>query len=268
MWLTAFHEGADGLILWVNACGWLFEPRDRTNPIAGLRVLPFITWDFQDNALREMHAHITEGRDLLGDKSRDMGFTWLALYTFGWFWWAEAMSALQVISWKEDLVDKAGSPDCLFWKLDFALSHLPLWVHDPAETERSHLHLGNLRNGSTIDGESTSENAARAGRRLAIMVDEFASAPNAAQLLAATADNSPCRIFISTPKGAGEFDQGGKLRGNAFAALRFSGKLDVVTLHAVPYHVHVILLIQGYGRAGPCRQLLRYDNSAALHDRR
>jgi hypothetical protein len=231
MWLTACAQGLEGLLLFVNTFGWLFEPRDRTNPIAGLRVLPFITWPCQDRALRATHEAITAGHDLLLDKSRDMGATWLAMYTLLWFWWAEGGSASLVISRKEELVDKAGSPDALFWKLDFATGHLPDWILDRGDIERTHLHLGNRSNGSSIDGESTNKNVGRASRRKVAVFDEYASVDNAKEVLAATADTTPCRFFVSTPKGAGEFDDSGELRGNAFAALRFSGKIDVVTLH-------------------------------------
>src|SRR5690606_6830422 len=68
---------------------------------------------------------------------------------------------------------------------------------------------------------STNADLGRGGRRKAIMLDEFAAAENGPEILAATADAAPCRIYNSTPQG----------RGNAFAAVRFSGKVKVVTLH-------------------------------------
>ena len=214
-WRERFASGPDGFLDWLNLTGWTFDPRRQ-----GCRKhQPFLTWPVQEAAGRRIRAAIEEGGDVLIDKSRDMGATWLCLAAFAWMWLFVPDTPLLVASRKEEYVDGRGNPDTLFWKLDYLLAHLPGWLRP--KIERRHMHLANLDNGSVIDGESTNADLGRGGRRKAILLDEFAAVENGAEILAATADAAPCRVFNSTPKG----------RGNAFAEVRFSGKVQVVTLH-------------------------------------
>ena len=217
-WRMVFADGYEGLVLWVNLCAWLYEARDKTNPASGVRMLPFITWPIQDKFLKKIYDSITDEHDMLTDKSRDMGATYGILIVLLWFWLFSSDFSALIASRKEDLVDKAGSPDCLFWKIDRIMVNLPPWMKP--RIRRNFAHLENLDNGSVIDGESTNEDLGRGGRRRVIMLDEFAAVTNGDEILSATADTTGCRLFNSTPKG----------RGNAFATVRFSGKVEVFTL--------------------------------------
>ncbi|HUT61211.1 MAG TPA: terminase family protein [Phycisphaerae bacterium] len=208
-----FADGWSGFLSWVNLACWTFDPRDQ------LRHLPLLTWEIQDIAGREVWLAIDEGRDVLIDKSRDMGATWLCVAAFVWHLLFVPDTPLLAASRKEEYVDARGNPDTLFWKADYLISNLPSWLRP--KTERRHMHLANLDNGSVIDGESTTSDLGRGGRRKAILLDEFAAVENGHEILSATVDAAPCRIFNSTPKG----------RGNAFADVRFSGKVKVITLH-------------------------------------
>jgi len=198
--------------LWINLCGWVYEPR------ADVKAKPFLTWPIQDEAIFAIHEAITDGHDLLFEKSRDMGATWIIVACFNHQWRWVPLTPLLMVSRKQDLVDASGNPDSIFYKLDFFNSRAPSWLIE--RPDRSLLHFGNPTNHSVIDGESTNADVARGGRRKAIMLDEFAAVPNGDEILSATADATPCRIFNSTPKG----------RGNAFASIRFSGKVKVFTM--------------------------------------
>ena len=223
------YGGRWGLCLWIDMFAWMYETRDKDNVLEGFRTIPFVLWPIQRDAALKMYDRIMKGgKDIVGDKSRDMGLTWLGLTVFCWFWWAKDNVSLGVASRKEELVDKSGNPDTLFWKLDWLIDHLPEAIRP--NVERTHMHLGNKQTGSVIDGESTNTNIGRGGRRMAMLLDEFAAVENQLQVLTATGQNTPCRIFVSTPIGSGDFDEHGNLRGNAFAALRFSGKTEVITL--------------------------------------
>ena len=211
-WRCLFADGPDGFLCWLNLCGWTFNPRLTRKHI------PFITWEIQDAAARELIDAIETGHDVLFDKSRDMGATWLNLAAFVWYWLFKADTPLLVASRKQEYVDASGNPDTLFWKIDYLIDNLPAWLQ-PKQSRRQ-LHLGNLENGSVIDGESTNADLGRGGRRKAILLDEFAAVDNGQEILSATADATPCRVFNSTPKG----------RANAFADVRFSGKVKVITL--------------------------------------
>ena len=212
-WKAVFAKGPKGFLCWLNLTGWTYDPRLKKKHLA------FITWPIQDAAGRRLWKAIHDGHDILFDKSRDMGATWLSVAALVWWWLFVPDTPVLMASRKEEYVDARGNPDTLFWKADYLVERLPEWLRP--ETQRRHMHLGNLDNGSVIDGESTNLDLGRGARRKAILLDEFASVENGAEILAATVDATPCRVFNSTPKG----------RANAFADVRFSGKVEVLTLH-------------------------------------
>ena len=227
-WISACGAGPDGLTLWVNTFAWVYEPRPG-GLVEGLRAVPFVAWPVQEEALRELYSAITEGRDVLMDKSRDMGASWLCLLAISWFWLCEPAFAAMLASRVEDLVDRRGDPDCLFWKLDYVRQRLPAWMQP--HVRRQAMHIENLDNRSVISGSSTNQDLARGGRRRVILLDEFAAVDQGDAIYRSTSDSTPCRIFNSTPKGMGSFDDAGNLRGNAFGAIRHSGRIRVITLH-------------------------------------
>jgi len=208
---AAGRRSREDILYWTNAFVWLFDPDAPAT-------IPFATWPYQDVAIREMVQAVIEGYDLLVEKSRDMGASWMVLIVYLWLWLWHGDMALLAISRIEDLVDRPGDPDTLFWKFRFARDHLPTWMI-PSCRDAS-LHAENLSNGSVFDGRATSQDAARAGRRKSLLIDEHASIEHAQAVETATADVAKCRIRISTPKGM-----------NTFGKLRHSGKVKVLTLH-------------------------------------
>ncbi len=199
-------------MFWVDVFVWTYDPRKEPT------TRPFILYPFQESVFMELLQAIRHGGDRLIEKSRDMGATWLCLTAFTHVWLFEPNTPLLIVSRKEDLVDRRGDPDALFWKIDYLLNRLPAWMIPPFT--RNSMQIINMTNGSVISGDSTTGDVARGGRRKAILLDEFASVDTGAAVLAATADATPCRIFNSTPKGVG----------NAFSDIRRSGKVKVITL--------------------------------------
>ena len=220
------------MLLWASAFVWVYEPINRDRMIPGLRAVPFIPWEVQEEALIEIHECIRDGEDGLMDKSRDMGASWCNLIVIMWWWLFVEQCPFMLASRTEDLVDRKGDPDCLMWKCDYLLDHLPPWMKPNVRQgiERTHLHLLNPDNGSVIDGSSTNSDLGRGGRRRAALLDEFAAVDQAEPIYRSTSDVTPCRLFNSTPKGAGHIDGSGTLRGNCFAAIRFSGKVKIVSM--------------------------------------
>lgn len=195
------------LLFWVNMFCFTYDPRNLGNPAAtGLRklpkVVPFVTWEYQDDAMRLVQWCIMNGVDGLIEKSRDMGASWICLTVYDWFFLFHEMDTFMMVSRKEDLVDKKEDPDCLFWKIDFINSHLPQWMCP--EIGRVKCHMKNEAGGGTIDGESTTGDVGRGGRRRSVLLDEFGAVEEneSQEVLNATNDNTDCRIFNSTPKGA------------------------------------------------------------------
>ena len=188
-------------LFFVNTFVWTFDPRLPT-----ARVIPFILYPFQEEALIELisakgilpgtHAH-----DVLIEKTRDMGASWICITGDGWAWMFYDHTSFLWLSRKEEYVDKSGDPKSLFWKMDWILDHLPGFL--TPVTERMKLHLLNEENGSTIEGESTTGDMGAGDRKTSVLLDEFAKVPEGMAALSATADVTRCRVYNSTPKGSG-----------------------------------------------------------------
>lgn len=182
------------VLFFVNAFCWTFDPRKK-EPI-----IPFITYEFQDEAIYELHQCMGV-EDVAIEKSRDMGATWMLLLVMFHAWIFRPMQSFLLVSRNEDLVDKKNEPDSMFWKIDFLLDHLPEWLKPKFTRQRLSLH--NDSNRSSFTGTSTTSETSRGGRKTAIGLDEFASVENGHDMLKATRDATNCRFFNSTPKGTG-----------------------------------------------------------------
>lgn len=187
-------------LFYLATFGYCFEPRTAS-------ILPFIPWDYQAQTVVALNLAI-DGfcKDIVIEKTRDMGASWCVLSVYQWRWQYKPMQALLLLSRKEDYVDKSEDPDSLFWKVDFLIQNQPRWMmpwFDP-DNDRKKLMLVNRENGSTISGDSTTGDTGRGGRKTSIYLDEFASVLDGYKALAATADNTNSRIFVSTPKGTGD----------------------------------------------------------------
>jgi hypothetical protein len=185
------------LLFFINTFCFTYDPRR----IPKITELPFITYDYQDVAFDDILSAITNKYDQLTEKSRDMGASWMYLMVFLWYFCFVSYSAFRLLSRNEDLVDKDEDPDCLFWKILFTLKRLPKFLQP--EYNYVHLHIKNLDNEATIDGCTTTSDAARGGRCTAMFPDEFAAVPDGHSMLASTGAVTKCRLFNSTHHGAG-----------------------------------------------------------------
>lgn len=186
------------LLFWVNAFVWTYDPRITKTS----KIVPFITYPFQDEALRKMQGALGV-QDIGIEKSRDTGASWITLLLLDHQFLFHPLNSFTIASRNEKLVDKSNEPDSLFWKLDFIHKHLPLWMLP--KIERRNLQLTNLTNGSTIGGTSTTSELGRGGRKTAVFLDEFAAFElrDGFEALKSTQYNTRCRIFNSTHKGTG-----------------------------------------------------------------
>ena len=219
---------AEDLLFHLNLFGWVIEPRPK---MSESRNLPFITYDYQDEALCELNDCIGQC-DVAIKKSRDMGASWMILFLLHWRWLFMEYESFLLVSRNEDYVDKPGNPKALFFKLDYINKHLPPWMLPKGFTERLHRrggHLENPENGAVLDGEATTGDLAAGDRRTAIMLDEFArfDVLDSYRAMSSTISATDCRIFNSTFKGSG----------NAFADVVEKGHTKVIWL---PWHKHPI----------------------------
>ena len=188
---------------WIDTLAWGFDPRKASDNKRKLDVQPFILWPYQVEAAAALEKALADEEDVLIEKSRDMGASWIMCLWFLWRWLFRPNQSLLLFSRTETLVD--GDTDSLFAHLDFTIARLPPWMLPRNWVKTKHrlkLYLVNPENGSVIEGESTTDNIGRGGRRTAIGCDEFAAVKGGGyEVLAATIATTNTRIFNSTPKG-------------------------------------------------------------------
>ena len=194
LWILCSRD----ILFWINTFIYTYNPRLQRSS----RIVPFLTYPYQDLLIKEIQYCIEHGYDLMVEKSRDMGVSWIVLMVLLWYWQFRRHQAARLVSRVEDLVDKTEDPDSLFWKIDFAIKHQPIWLR-PRSVHRTHLHLKNDETESTIDGYSTTGDVARGGRCGVLFLDEFAAVQEGDRVLSSTRDVSNCRIFVSTHCGTG-----------------------------------------------------------------
>ncbi len=113
----------EDLLFYVNTFVWTYDPRTIRGKIIG--AVPFQTYPYQDEAFLEILSAIEEGEDLVIEKSRDMGASWMTLVVMEWLWHFHAGTSFLILSRKKDMVEKTGDPDSLFWKIDMLHRFLP-----------------------------------------------------------------------------------------------------------------------------------------------
>lgn len=205
---------AGSFAAWCEATAWTYRVKD-IDPETGREVpapqmhVPFTLWPCQVEASEAIIDAIGKGEDCVIRKSRDMGASWLLVGIAAWGWLFHGWQTL-LVSRVEDLVDRTGDPDTLFWKVDYLLAAQPEWLlpASPKALEkggdlRQHMMLRHPTSGATIAGQASTEHIGRGGRRTIVVFDEFAALDHADAAWRSAADCTSCRIANSTPIGAG-----------------------------------------------------------------
>lgn len=206
---------AEDICLWFRLTGWTYAPKE-VDASTGREVpsqkpnRPFVLWECQERAVKEIVDAVNDGRDVVIRKSRDMGASWILAGVSAWGWLFKGWQTL-LVSRVEDGVDRPGDPDSLMWKVDYMLQSQPPWVlpgladdllKRGSET-RQHMMLRNPVSGATIAGQASTAHVGRGGRRTMVLFDEFASMGDAEAAWRSAADATACRIAVSTPLGTG-----------------------------------------------------------------
>jgi len=209
---------AEGCIFFIENFGWTFDPRPQANP----NHLPFLLFDYQKDAIRAIIDHIENGKDLLFEKSRDMGASWiLFVWVPLWYWLFKDGVNILLGSYKQDLVDNR-SKDSLFGMIDYAMDALPMWLLPKGfnkDKNRNQMKLTNPANLNFIGGDTMNPDFGRGTRKTVILFDELGTWDYAKEAWEGAGQSTACRIANSTPKGY-----------NYYAKLRYSG-MDVHTMH-------------------------------------
>lgn len=203
----------------INDWGCTFDPR---NPERGLpSLVPFLLFPRQAEFVRWLHERWLSGEDGLGEKSRDMGVSWLCVGFAVWMWIFHDGTVIGFGSRKEEYVDNLGDPKSLFWKVREFVKWLPSEFRPRDWNERNDspfMRVLNRGNSSTIVGEA-GRSIGRGNRTSIYFVDEAAFLEDQESVDAALSQTSNCKIWVSTPNG----------NGNAFYRKRMGGKIPVFT---------------------------------------
>lgn len=219
-----------GIIRFFEYHLWTHEPRGHIlkayHPKIKSPELPFILFDFQKKAVLKLCDALDKGYDVLVEKSRDMGVSWLAISVFFYYWWRnEKGNDFLLGSRKFEYVDKKGATDTLFEKFRYNLYRLQQSMFPEGFEANKNDNVGlitNPSNGNYVRGEANNANFATSGRYKGILVDEYAKWEETDEAAwTSMGDSSPCRIAVSTPWGIGR----------KFAKLRFSGDIEVLSFH-------------------------------------
>jgi phage terminase large subunit len=199
---------------------WTEDPRLIAQDLPAM--VPFELFGYQDDFIRWLKGRLDAREPGLVEKSRDMGFTWLAAAFAVWVWLFYPGAAIGFGSRKQDLVDKKGDPKSIFHRIRFIIDHLPPWLRPKGYDRRTHdnfMLVVNPETGSTIAGEA-GDNIGRGGRTLIYFADEFAYLERPELVDAALSQNTDVVIYGSSANGMGSL----------FYKKRIGGAIPVFTM--------------------------------------
>ena len=187
----------------INDWGMTFDPRLAER---GLRtVVPFILFPKQREFIGWLLQRWLAREDGLVEKSRDMGLSWLTVGFAAWMMLFKTGTVVGFGSRKESYVDQIGNPASLFWKVREFINLLPAEFQPDGWDAAKHapfMKIQNPENGSFITGEA-GDNIGRGNRTSIYFVDEAAFLEHPESADAALSQTSNCRLYVSTPNGAG-----------------------------------------------------------------
>lgn len=190
-------------LYWFDKYAWTYDPRLVGKP--GGAFVRFILWPKQREFITWLLARVDAAEEGLGEKSRDVGVTYLCGGFALWAWLFRPGFKSTFGSRKVDFVDKKDDPDSIFAKIRIMLYRQPEQFL-PKEFNRTrhdnYMRITNPETGSVITGEG-GEDMGRGGRSSMYVVDEAAFVANAETVEKALSGNTDCVIWVSSVNGMG-----------------------------------------------------------------
>lgn len=184
--------------------------------------VPFDPWPKQAAFVEWMLEREETRTSGLAEKCRDAGVTMMGCgYGVHGFIFREGFR-MGFGSQKEEYVDRIGDPKSIFEKIRFILRNLPEWMMPRGWEAKRHdnfRRIVNPQNGASLSGEA-GDDIGRGDRTAIYWLDEAAVVERADSAEAALSQTSNVRIYVSTPRGPG----------NWFYRKRFGGNLAVFTM--------------------------------------
>ncbi len=190
-------------LYWFDRYAWTYDPRLVGKP--GGAFVPFKLWPRQREFILWLKARVDAAEEGLGEKSRDVGVTYLCGGFALWAWLFIPGFKSTFGSRKVDYVDKKDDPDSIFAKVRIMLYRQPAQFMPAGFNRGSHdnyMRITNPETGSVITGEG-GEDMGRGGRSSMYVVDEAAFVANAETVEKALSGNTDCVIWVSSVNGMG-----------------------------------------------------------------
>lgn len=183
---------------------WTDDPRGLSDE----QIMPLIRYEFQTQLILWLKENIestmgtAERRNLLIEKTRDMGVSWVVCVFLLW-WWRFRNGKFIFLSRKEQEVDVRDDLDTPFEKMRWSLRRWPDWLLPPKFDWKYHDKNMLLKNpsGGQIVGESANKSASRGGRCLMAVFDEHPVMGNDEAAWRSAAGSTRVRLSIGTPAG-------------------------------------------------------------------
>lgn len=182
----------------------------KVNKAQGSPPKPFFLFEYQKRIvlkIMELESADQES-ELLIDKPREMGITWLLCAYFEWRWFFTQNYSSFILSRSEEEVDDGTrTPDgSIFGKFRWMLDRVPRWVIPPSyqkkvirgTTTDMNLKLINPTIGSSITGSSTNSEAGRSRRYSTLWIDEAFAIDRFQEVYRSIQTVSKVKIFTST----------------------------------------------------------------------
>lgn len=179
-------------------------------------IKPFFLFDYQKMIITKIREAEVSGKDveILIDKPRGMGLTWLIVAYFNWKWMFQPNWTCFILSRTETEVDDGTSQpgNSIFSKFRWMLAHMPKWSLPDGfkmKTEKGNANDSTLKIinpvlKSGIFGSSTNSNAGRSRRYSIVFVDECFSIERFTEVHRSLTSVARVQIYVSTTKASRE----------------------------------------------------------------
>lgn len=185
-------------------------------PEFGDAIKPFFLFEYQKKIIRKIQEAEAYGGDieLLVDKPRGMGITWLIVAYFFWRWLYQPNWSAFILSRTEDEVDDgtASPGNSIFAKFRWTIAHTPKWMLPEGFQSKgkkgtstdSTLRIINPAMGTALVGSSTNSNAGRSRRYSIILIDECFSIERFTEVHRSLQTVARIQLYVSTTKASRE----------------------------------------------------------------
>lgn len=202
-WAPLKEFYADDPVRFICDWGCTFDPRNTGTERP--TTMPFLLFPRQVEFVAWLRERWLRREDGIVEKSRDMGISWCCVGFAVWLILFHPGSVAGFGSHKEDLVDRIGDPQSLFWKIRTFIDLLPIELRPrgfDAKKDAPFMRVLNREMESAIIGES-GDNIGRGGRATIYFKDESAHYEHPEAIDVALSQTSNCQIDVSTPNGEG-----------------------------------------------------------------